>query len=83
MKYWTLFLTICYNQLVFILVYYNCKKFGFNFFNNTWFFGDRIIFFFTKIQSTLCMFLLFLLSLLGWIIVSWRGPKVLEGASFS
>ena len=27
----------------------------------------------------LCMFLLFLLSFLGWIIVSWRGPKVLEG----
>ena len=38
-KYYILFLTICYNQLVFILVYYNCKKYGFSFSNNTWFFG--------------------------------------------
>ena len=34
-KYYILFLTICYNQLVFIPVYYNCKKYGFSFSNNT------------------------------------------------
>ena len=34
-KYCILFLTTCYSQLVFILVYYSCKKYSFNFSNNT------------------------------------------------
>ena len=34
-KYYILFLITHYNQLIFILVYCNCKKFSFNFSNNT------------------------------------------------
>ena len=33
-KYCILFLTTCYNHLVFILVYYSCKRFSLNFSNN-------------------------------------------------
>ena len=34
-KYFILFLTIYYSQLVFIPVYFSCKKFSFDFFKNT------------------------------------------------
>ena len=33
-KYCILFLTTCYSQLVFIPVYYSCKRFSLNFSNN-------------------------------------------------
>ena len=36
-KYCILFLTTCYSQLVFIPVYYSCKKFSFSFSYNTCF----------------------------------------------
>ena len=63
-KYCILFLTTCYSQLVFIPVYYSCKRFSLNFSNNAWFFGSfggKIVFF-AKIESLLWTFLLFLLS---------------------
>ena len=42
-KYCILFSTTWYNQLVFIPVYYSCKKISFNFPNNTWFFGFLMV----------------------------------------
>ena len=65
-KYFILFLTTWYSQLVFISIYCNCKKISFNFSNNTWFFSGKIAFF-AKMQSPLWMLLLFL----DWIVVNW------------
>ena len=42
-KYCILFLTTCYNQVVFIIVYCNCKNFNFRFSNKTWFFGSLVV----------------------------------------
>ena len=42
-KYCILFLTTCYSQLVFISVYYSCKKFSSNFTNNTRFCCSLIV----------------------------------------
>ena len=43
-KYFILFLTTCYSQLVFIPANCSCKKTSFNYSNNTWFFGGKIVF---------------------------------------
>ena len=42
-KYGILFLTTCYSQLIFILVYCSCKKKKFSFSNNTLFFGSLVV----------------------------------------